>query len=171
MEQLTCILCFFQDPKASFALLNATSLFHSHKSFGADHYETSDHKPSSIPTNGPCDDESDPFIHPSVRPSVRPSIHLSLYSPCEPWPLFQFLNLYTVGRTPWTSDQPVIRPLPTHSTTQTQTSMPRVGFEPTMTVFERAKTVPCSDHAATVIDSDLCYATQFNDAANGSVHS
>jgi hypothetical protein len=31
------------------------------------------------------------------------------------WPLLQFPNLfYTVGRTPWTSDQSVARPLPTH---------------------------------------------------------
>jgi hypothetical protein len=37
-----------------------------------------------------------------------------------PWPLFQFLNQCTVGRTPWTGDQPVARPLPTHRTTQTQ---------------------------------------------------
>jgi hypothetical protein len=64
-------------------------------------------------------------------------------------PVFQFLNLYTVGRTPWTGDQPVARPLPTHRTTQTQnkrtqTSMPRVEFE-------RAKTVHSLDSAATVI--------------------
>jgi hypothetical protein len=26
---------------------------------------------------------------------------------------FRFLILYTVGRTPWTGDQPVARPLPT----------------------------------------------------------
>jgi hypothetical protein len=32
---------------------------------------------------------------------------------------FQFLNPYTVGRTPWTGDQPVARPLPAHRTTQT----------------------------------------------------
>jgi hypothetical protein len=31
-----------------------------------------------------------------------------------------FLILYTVGRTPWTGDQHVTRPLPTHRTTQTQ---------------------------------------------------
>jgi hypothetical protein len=42
------------------------------------------------------------------------SIYLWLYSPCGPWPLFQFFNLYTVGRTPWTGDQPVARPLRTH---------------------------------------------------------
>jgi hypothetical protein len=46
------------------------------------------------------------------------------------------LILYTVGRTLWTGNQPVARPLPTHRTTQTQnkrtqTSMPRVGFEHT----------------------------------------
>jgi hypothetical protein len=33
---------------------------------------------------------------------------------------FCFLILYTVGRTPWTGDQPVARPLPTHRTAQTQ---------------------------------------------------
>jgi hypothetical protein len=33
---------------------------------------------------------------------------------------FSFLILYTVGRTPWTGDQPVARSLPTHRTTQTQ---------------------------------------------------
>jgi hypothetical protein len=30
------------------------------------------------------------------------------------WSLFQFINLYTVGRTPWRGDQPVARTLPTH---------------------------------------------------------
>jgi hypothetical protein len=62
------------------------------------------------------------------------------------WPLFSFLILYTVGRTPWTGDQPVARPLPTHRTTQTQykrrqTSLPRVGFEPTTPMFEQEKNV------------------------------
>jgi hypothetical protein len=41
-------------------------------------------------------------------------------APC--WVLaafFTFLILYTVGRTPWTEDEPVARPLPTHRT-QTQ---------------------------------------------------
>jgi hypothetical protein len=48
---------------------------------------------------------------------------------------FSLLIIYTVGRTPWTGEQPVARPLPTHRTTQTQnkltqTSMPWVGFYP-----------------------------------------
>jgi hypothetical protein len=28
-----------------------------------------------------------------------------LYSPCGPWPLFRFPDLFTGARTPWTSDQ------------------------------------------------------------------
>jgi hypothetical protein len=42
-------------------------------------------------------------------------ISLWLYSPNGSWPLFHFLNLYAVSRTPWTGDQPVARPLPTHT--------------------------------------------------------
>jgi hypothetical protein len=57
-----------------------------------------------------------------------------------------FLIVYTIGRTPWTGDQPVARSLPTHRTTQTQnkstqTSIPPVGFEPTISVLEWAKAV------------------------------
>jgi hypothetical protein len=86
---------------------------------------------------------------------LETSLSLSL-SPFRTCPLFQFLILYTVGRTPWTGDQPVARPLPTHRTTQAQnkrieTSMPRVGFETTTQAFEGAKTVHASDRAATVI--------------------
>jgi hypothetical protein len=33
---------------------------------------------------------------------------------------FSFLILHTVGRTPWTGNQPVARPLLAHRTTQTQ---------------------------------------------------
>jgi hypothetical protein len=39
---------------------------------------------------------------------------------------------------------------------RTQTSMPRLGFEPTIPVFERAKTVHALDRAATVIASITC---------------
>jgi hypothetical protein len=69
---------------------------------------------------------------------------------------FIFLIVYTVGRTPWTRDQPAASPLPTHRTAQTQnkrteTSMPWVGIEPTIPAFERAKTVHTLGRAATVI--------------------
>jgi hypothetical protein len=58
------------------------------------------------------------------------SIYLMLYSPLlDLGHFFSFLILYTVGRTPWTRDQPIARPLLTRITTQTQnkrtqTSMP-----------------------------------------------
>jgi hypothetical protein len=75
--------------------------------------------------------------------------------------VFQFLNLYTVGRNPWTEDQPVARPLPAHRTTQThnkrtQTSMPQVGLEPTIPVFEQAKTVHALGCAPIVIGFSIC---------------
>jgi hypothetical protein len=89
------------------------------------------------------------------------SIYLWLYSPfVGPWPLVQYFILYTVVRTPWTGDQPIARPLPTHRTTQTQnkrtqTSMPWVGFEPTISAFERAQTFLALVRAATVIGKAL----------------
>jgi hypothetical protein len=100
----------------------------------------------------------------SVCLSVCLSIYLWLYSPCGPWSLFQFLTLYTIGRTPLTGFQPVARPLSTHRTTwtqnkRTQTSMPRVGFESTTPVFERAKTVRALGRAATEICSTTCKFT------------
>jgi hypothetical protein len=35
--------------------------------------------------------------------------YIWLYSPRGPWTLFKFLNLYTVGRTPWKGNQAVAR--------------------------------------------------------------
>jgi hypothetical protein len=73
------------------------------------------------------------------------------------WTLATFgTSIYTVGRIPWTGDQPVAWPLSTHRTTQTlnihtQTSVPRVGFKPTTPVFDQAKTVHALDRAAAVI--------------------
>jgi hypothetical protein len=88
------------------------------------------------------------------------SIYLWLYSPLLDFGrFFNFLIFYTVGRTPSTGDQPVARPLSAHRTAQTQnkrtrTSMPRVEFEPTIPMFERAKTVHALDCAATVMGNN-----------------
>jgi hypothetical protein len=94
----------------------------------------------------------------SVCLSVCMCIYLWLCSPLlDLGRFFSFLILYRIGRTPWTGDQPVARPLPTHRTTHrinTQTSMPRLGFEPTIPVFERAKRVHALDRAATVIGNE-----------------
>jgi hypothetical protein len=73
-----------------------------------------------------------------------------------PWPILQYLDLFTGGRTPWMLNEPVARTLPTYSTAQTQNkriqiSMPQVGFEPMIRVFERAKTVRALDRVTTVI--------------------
>jgi hypothetical protein len=86
--------------------------------------------------------------------------YLSIYvSIALCWTLAAFSvswSLYTVSWTPWMGDQPFARPLPAHRIAQiqnkrTQTSMPQVGFEPTIPVFERAKTVYALDRAATVV--------------------
>jgi hypothetical protein len=68
---------------------------------------------------------------------------------CSPVAAFSVsMVFHTVGRTPWTGGQPVARPQHTQRTIQTQnkrtqTSMPLVVFEPTIPVFERAKTGSC----------------------------
>jgi hypothetical protein len=95
------------------------------------------------------------------------TIYLSIYL----WPYSPFLDLgrfssflifYTFGRTPWTGDQPVAKPLPAHRTAQTQNkrtqiSKPQLGFEPTIPVSGRAKTVHALDPAATVIGHIYIY--------------
>jgi hypothetical protein len=69
---------------------------------------------------------------------------------------FSFLILYTVGRTPWkwgiSPSQGVYLQMTTQTQNKlTQTSMPRVGFEPKIPVFERAKAIHALDPATTVI--------------------
>jgi hypothetical protein len=90
-----------------------------------------------------------------VLPYLSIYLLMALQPFVGPWPLFSFLILYTIGRIPWTGDQPVARPLPIHRTQiqnkRTQTSMAQVGFEPPITVIERAKTVHALDRAATLL--------------------
>jgi hypothetical protein len=67
--------------------------------------------------------------------------------------LFQFPNLYTGGRTPWTGDQLVARPLPKHTKTKIlytplNIHAPKAGFEPEITASERSKTVHALDRSA-----------------------
>jgi hypothetical protein len=76
--------------------------------------------------------------------------------PFETWLLLSFLILYTVGRTPWTGDQPLVKSRYLHTeqhkqNKRTQTSMLEVGFEPTIPASEWAKTVHVLERAATVI--------------------
>jgi hypothetical protein len=76
---------------------------------------------------------------------------------------FSFSIFYTVGGTPRTGDQPVARPLPAYKVAQTQnkrkqTSMPKVEFEPTIPVFQRAKMVHTLDRAATAMGTIRNYS-------------
>jgi hypothetical protein len=78
----------------------------------------------------------------------------------RPCLVFIFLMVYTVGWTPWMGVQPVARPLPAHRSAQTQnkptqTSTPQVGFESTVPVFERVKTVLVLNRTTTVIGNRL----------------
>jgi hypothetical protein len=101
------------------------------------------------------------FLMYTIYLSVYLSIYLSIYvwfysSLLDLGRLFRFSIPYTVGRTPWTEDQPVARPLPAHITTQTQnkrtqTSTTWVRFEPTNSEFEREEIVHVLNSAPTVI--------------------
>jgi hypothetical protein len=51
--------------------------------------------------------------HLHIRKTLLSCLSVAL-QPLWTLAVFQFLNLYKVGRTPWTGDQPVSRPLPTH---------------------------------------------------------
>jgi hypothetical protein len=90
------------------------------------------------------------------------SVPVCLYTPLLDLGRFSsFLIFYTVGRTPWTGDQSVARTLPAHRTVQTQnkhtqTSMPWVGFEPTIPMIEPVKTVHALDRSANVTDTKIC---------------
>jgi hypothetical protein len=67
-----------------------------------------------------------------------------------PWPFLQFRNLfYTDGRTPWDKWTARRQAATYTQDNTTQTSMPWVGFEPTIPAFERAKTVHALDREVT----------------------
>jgi hypothetical protein len=88
-------------------------------------------------------------------------IHQWLYSPLLGLGLFFsfVIFFYTVGRTPWTSDQPVARPLPTRRTTQTQNTRkqyrhPCLEWDSnprSQSSSERTQFMPQTTHAVTVI--------------------
>jgi hypothetical protein len=59
---------------------------------------------------------------PVVQRVLKPHhsfIHQRLYSPLlGPSGIFSFVIIYTISRSPWTVNQPVTEPLPTHMTAQ-----------------------------------------------------
>jgi hypothetical protein len=90
-------------------------------------------------------------IHPFIYLSIYLSIYGSTVLLLDFGRFFSFLILYTVGRKAATYTQDSTNTEYTH----TQTSMPQVGFEPKIPVFERAKTVHALDCADTVIGQRL----------------
>jgi hypothetical protein len=102
--------------------------------------------------------------------SIHLSIYLSIYliylsvalqSFVGPWPLFQFLYPLTqsvglLGRGISPSQDRYLR-----TEQRKQISLPEVGFEPTIPLFERTKTVHAFDRAATVIGISVYYGVLF----------
>jgi hypothetical protein len=69
-----------------------------------------------------------------------------------PWPRLQFPNLfYADGKTPWTNDQPVARPLPTQTQNKHTDIHALSGIRTHDTSVRTRKTVHALDRAATVI--------------------
>jgi hypothetical protein len=73
-----------------------------------------------------------------------------------PWPLFEFHNLFTqsvehLGRWISSSQGRYLHTGQHRHRINTHISMPQVGFEPRILVFERTKTVHALDRAATVM--------------------
>jgi hypothetical protein len=81
-----------------------------------------------------------------------------LYSPLGPWFLvFSIIIICTDGRTLWTSDQFVARPLPKHRTTQTQNKhIPNIhafcGIRTHDLSFQASEDGTFFDRSATVTD-------------------
>jgi hypothetical protein len=87
---------------------------------------------------------------------VHTLLCLALQPFVGPWPIFQFSDLLH-GRWDSLDGGSDHRKAATYTqgnkqNKRTQIPMPRVRFEPTIPVFERAKTVPALDRAATAID-------------------
>jgi FAD synthase len=79
---------------------------------------------------------------------------------CGNWTLLQFSGLFTqtvglLGRVISTSQGLYLHTGKHKQNKRTQTSMPQVGFEPTIPASERAKTVHALDRSLTVIGNEV----------------
>jgi hypothetical protein len=77
----------------------------------------------------------------------------------KPWPLFQFLDLFIqsighLGRGISPSKGRYLHTGQHKHRINAHASMPQVGFQPTIPVFERARTVHALDRASTAIGKD-----------------
>jgi hypothetical protein len=90
----------------------------------------------------------------SIHSFIHPSTHLWLF--VGPWPLFSFLiftqSVGPLGRGISPSQGRYLHTQDSKTQNEcTQTTMPRVGFEPSVPVFGRAKRVHALDREASVI--------------------
>jgi hypothetical protein len=89
------------------------------------------------------------------------SLSLSIaLQPFGPWPLFSFL-VYTQSVGPLGRGSSRRKGATYFQNKRTKTSMPRVGLEPTIPVFERVKTVHALDRAAIAIGFERFYAVYY----------
>jgi hypothetical protein len=102
----------------------------------------------------------------SKRPFWKAGIDVYIYGSTALGRFFSFFVFYAVGGNSRTGDQPVARPLPARRTAQThnkhtETSKPQVGFEATIPVFKRAKTVHALDCAAVGMDRMIIFKLRY----------
>jgi hypothetical protein len=94
-----------------------------------------------------------------IMPLTYVYVSMALQPFVGPWPLFQFLDLLqSAGLPGWAISPLQGRYLHTGQCKQnkrTQTSMPQVGFEPTIPVFEQVKTAHALGRTATVIGQPM----------------
>jgi hypothetical protein len=95
------------------------------------------------------------FIHSSI--AVEPFV--------EPWPLLYFrTHFYTPGRTPWTSDQSVARPLPICRKTQSKcTGISALSgirtHDPSVRASEDSSYLTPRRHCDRLIPSLVCFSS------------
>jgi hypothetical protein len=89
--------------------------------------------------------------------SLSLSLSLWLYNPLDLGRFSSFL-IYRVGGTPWTGDQPVARPLPTHRTTQTQNK--RTDIHASGGIRTHDPSVRAGEDSTCLRPRDHCYRYQ-----------
>jgi hypothetical protein len=113
--------------------------------------------PSHSPDFAPCDF----FLFSTMKDNLIHSfIHQWIYSPLlGPGLLFSFVIFFTQdGRTPWTGDQPVARPLPTQRTTQTEQTRARTHthIHPLSGIWTHVPSVRASEDSSCLTPRGHC---------------
>jgi hypothetical protein len=103
------------------------------------------------------------FIHSFIHSSM------ALQSFLGSWPLLQFRNLFhTDGRSPWTSNQHVTSPLPTHRTTQTPNK--RTNRYSCLELDSKSRSKLSSERRefmpAATAQYEYCYESEMQEARN-----